>query len=385
MNQTESKKTTWVFVLLAAVLLLGLAVLAFSGYKMAGKMKSLEETVSVRNAELEAAQAELLAALTARPQNTASEEDAVTPAVLYESAKRQVVGIRSEITGQNFFEVDSPTAVDGTGFAAFDGEHVLTLYSVIKTAYDNQRSIEIVTCDRKIFPAEVEHVDKMAGIAILKVEDGILNPVAVGDNDTISVGVPCYAVGCPTGDAGLALESGRITAKEIRVYGSDYNWRYMLGTDLPLNRIWSGGPLYDTQGRVIGMMEASRGPYITAFAIPVNEIMAAAEGLMQNESADGRVNLGVRLDNRYDSIYSKYYGMPTGAFVTDILPDSPAEKAGIQPGDIITEIDGIPVYEASDLQSALLRLYASQTVEVSVSRADDELRLTVDFEDSVSE
>ena len=95
--------------------------------------------------------------------------------------------------------------------------------------------------------------------------------------------------------------------------------------------------------------------------------------------------MGVTLDNRYNSMYSQYYGMPLGAYVSGVASGSAAQKAGIQPGDIITAVGDYEVKAYDELRLVLRRFSANDTTEVSIYRSGAELQLTITFDEATPE
>ena len=142
--------------------------------------------------------------------------------------------------------------------------------------------------------------------------------------------------------------------------------------------------MYNARGEVVGIVTAKSGAMNTeglGFAIPINDAASIATDLMTKGYVTGKAYMGVRLDERYNSMYAQYYNMPLGAYVYSVDKDSAAEKAGLQAGDIITKMGDTEVSSYTELKSAVRSFSAGDTTEITVYRAGESLTLTITFDE----
>ncbi len=143
----------------------------------------------------------------------------------------------------------------------------------------------------------------------------------------------------------------------------------MFQIDAAVNEGNSGGPVYNGMGEVVGIVTAKY-----SSAIPINDVKAIADDLINIGYVTGKAYMGVSFDSRYNSMYSQYYGMPLGAYVGEVTPRTAAEKAGLKSGDIITAIGGYTVESYNDIKGALRHF--------SSGRAGDEIHLSITFDEA---
>lgn len=179
------------------------------------------------------------------------------------------------------------------------------------------------------------------------------------------------------------MSTGHVSAldRAIKTGGSKDSIS-MFQIDAAVNSGNSGGPVYNAKGEVVGVVTAKysdTGVEGIGFAIPINDASGIAHDLVTKGYVSGKACLGVKLDERYSALYSQYYGMPMGAFVYSVEPQSSAEAAGLQPGDIITGLDDMEISSYSDLRAAVRHFSAGDTAELSLYRAGESMTLSVTF------
>jgi serine protease Do len=250
---------------------------------------------------------------------------------------------------------------------------------------DSARDIEVVTLDGNKHKAKIVGLDKKTDLAVLKLDDGkgAFNHARLGDSDKMQVGDWVIAVGSPFG-LQSTVTAGIISAK-ARQLGQGAFDDY-IQTDAAINPGNSGGPLVNMQGEVIGINTAIvAGGTGIGFAIPSN----LARKIYTEIHAKGKVTrgwLGVSIQPLTPEL-AKSFGTKDskGVLISDVIPDSPAAKAGIQPGDILLEFEGKKMESPGDLQRAVgltspgtsakmrvLREKGERTVEVKIAEASDE-------------
>ncbi len=279
-----------------------------------------------------------------------------------------------EFFGDDFFDRffgDQPrefrTQSLGSGFILDKKGYIITNNHVVESADE----IVVRLSDEHEFEAEVVGTDPKTDIALIKIDPGDvkLHPVALGDSDKIRVGDWVIAIGNPFG-YGHTVTAGIISAKERVIGAGPYD--NFLQTDAAINPGNSGGPLFDMDGRVVGINTAIvAGGTGIGFAIPVN----MAKEIVRQLKDRGRVTrgwLGVMIQEVTKEL-AEQFGLeePVGALVSDVVEDGPADKAGIKRGDIIIEFDGQKIRKMNQLPRIVASHAPGSTVEVVVLRKGD--------------
>ncbi len=231
----------------------------------------------------------------------------------------------------------------GSGFIVDAEGHIVTNHHVIKDASE----ITVILKDGTRLPATVKGHDARTDLAVLKVEhDQPLPQVTFGDANSARVGDWVVAVGSPYGLGGT-VTAGIISARGRDIQSGQYD--DYLQIDAPINRGNSGGPLFDGSGRVIGVNTAiyspSGGSVGIGFAIPSSLAQPVVAQLTANGSVE-RGWLGVQIQAVTETV-AQSLGLEEhqGALVASVVPDSPAYRAGLRPGDIILRMDGEPLQD----------------------------------------
>lgn len=265
----------------------------------------------------------------------------------------------------------------GSGFIISEDGYVVTNNHVIADADE----ITVRMLDRREFAAVVIGRDKRSDIALLKVEAKDLPAVEFGDSSELRVGEWVLAIGSPFGldysvSAGIVSAIGRSIPN-----GENGNYVPFVQTDVAINPGNSGGPLFDMDGRVVGVNSqiytTSGGSVGLSFSIPAQ----LAQDVIEQLKESGEVKrgwLGVGIQN-VDKDLAESFGLdkPIGALITHVEDDSPADKAGIKSGDVILEFNK-EVVETSDQLPAIVGLVKPNTsVAVKVMRNGKEKKLKV--------
>jgi serine protease Do len=275
----------------------------------------------------------------------------------------------------------------GTGFIINSKGFILTNNHVVEKADE----IKVKLADERELPAKVVGRDAKTDLALLKVEAGGPLPVApLGDSDRVEIGEWVVAIGNPFG-LDHTVTAGIISAKGRRDITPNGRGGYydFLQTDASINPGNSGGPLFNIRGEVIGINTAinAAGQGI-GFAIPINMAKALVP-LLKKHGRAPRSWMGVVIQPISPEL-RKSLKLPgrAGALIAEVVTDSPAEKAGIQPGDVITEFDGKAIHKSNDLpwiasmagigrrvNVTLLRKGATQRVTMLLGELPDETKL----------
>lgn len=242
----------------------------------------------------------------------------------------------------------------GSGVIVTKDGYLLTNNHVV----ENADEVMVALTDGREFPARVVGKDPKSDIAVVKIDAKDLPAIEIADSDKIEVGDVVLAVGNPFG-VGQTVTTGIVSATGRGSLGLDYE--DMIQTDAAINPGNSGGPLVDADGRLIGINTAilsrSGGNQGIGFAVPANLARSVMEGLV----TEGRVVrgfLGVNVQDVTPSL-AKEFGINDrkGALVAGTMPKSPAEKAGLQSGDVILEFNGKSIQD-----SRHLKLQVAQTL-----------------------
>ena len=304
---------------------------------------------------------------------------------LYDMACEQVVGVTSEVTYTNFFGMRSSAAVSGSGFIITPDGYILTNYHVIEDAYKAGLDVNVIVYDGTRYPAQIVGVEADNDVAVLKIDADGLNAVTLGDSDSMRVGDTVYAVGNPLGELEFSMTTGHVSAKDRRIVTeSNGDSISMFQIDAAVNSGNSGGPVYNARGEVVGIVTAkykSSGVEGIGFAIPIKDAASIAQELVTIGYVTGKAHLGVSVNSKYNEMYARYYGWPVGAYIDSVDTGSSADQAGIQPGDIITKIDGEAIRSFDDLRAAIKRHSAGETVDIEFYRADEIRSVPVIFDE----
>ena len=235
-----------------------------------------------------------------------------------------------------------PNEGTGSGFVYDDKGHILTNNHVVS----GSGKITVTFHDGVEVPATIVGTDPDSDVAVIKVENTSYRPLPKGSSSKLRVGELIMAVGSPFG-LSQSVTTGIISATERNVVGIN-KYESFLQTDAAINPGNSGGPMVDMQGRVVGINSAivtgSRGNDGVGFAIPIDMADTIAGKLIK----DGKVNyarVGIKLGVLTPAL-AKQFGIDPntkGVVADEVLPGSPADKAGLKAGDVITSFDGKPV------------------------------------------
>lgn len=339
------------------------------------------------------------------PPSFADLVDAVKPAVVNISTRGKVKdGALAQLPEFNFppgspfedffdrfFEQEGPgkggierkVNALGSGFIISPDGYVVTNHHVVKSADE----ITVITQDGTQYKAEVRGADDKTDLALLKIEADVELPyVAFGNSDKARVGDWVVAIGNPFGLGGTAT-TGIVSARGRYINSGpldDY-----LQIDAPINRGNSGGPLFDSSGRVIGVNTAifspNGGNVGIGFAIPAS-IAQSVIGQLKDKGRVDRGWLGVEIQQVTDDLANSLgLDKKQGALVSSVVKDSPAERAGIEVGDVILTFDNKDVQRMRKLPRIVAETPAGKEVAIEVWRDGKHKTLNARVGDSPQE
>lgn len=297
-----------------------------------------------------------------------------------------------EIVGQAVVTVLGDTGSfggvsSGSGVIISEDGYILTNNHVI----ENTSELAIVLADGTQLSAQLVGTDTFSDLAVLKVDGAVPAVAQLGNSDALKPGETVIAIGSPLGDFKNTVTVGVISATGRSLdSGRGYLLENMIQTDAAINQGNSGGPLVNLAGQVIGLntlvLRGSSGSGAVVeglgFAVPSNTIQAAASSIIEKGYV-ARPYLGIRWQ-WVDPSLAYRYGLPVewGVFIAEILPDSPAEKAGLQEGDIITHIGDVTLDSDHPFANALYRFTPGESVSLTVQRGSEQIQMDVLLEES---
>jgi S1-C subfamily serine protease len=338
----------------------------------------------------------------------ASSDGEFSPAEIYQRDAPGVVTVLSIFGGGSAADLGA-AAGQGSGFViSNDGEIVTNAHVVTSGGANNgggnpkpAGQVYVEFSDRNRVPAEIVGFDPDADVALIKIDPGDLNlqPIELSDRDEFAVGEPVAAIGSPFGEK-QSLSVGIISATDRSINSlTQFTVDNAIQTDASINPGNSGGPLLDADGKVIGInqqIESSSGTNSgVGFAIPVTAIRYSLDQLRESGQVD-YAYLGVTTQAIWPQLNDELdLGTDTGALISEVVPDGPADDAGIEGangqqtfqgarirtgGDVIIAVNGQRLKAESDLAELISRQRPGETVTLLVLRDGDEQEIEVKLE-----
>ena len=371
---------------LAAVLVVAL-VAAGCGITAAAVNNRWENQIKNQNAQLIAMQKQLedLQKQLDGSQNSfagiAASADGLTASQVYAQNVDSVVAISTSIVSQTPFGT-SEGASSGSGFILSADGYVVTNHHVIADA----SKISVVIHDGTEYPATLIGSDSTNDLAVLKVEAENLPAATLGSSNDLIIGDMVVAIGNPLGELTSTMTVGYVSGKNREV-ATDNTIIEMIQTDAAINPGNSGGPLFNMKGEVIGITTAKYSGTTTSgasiegigFAIPIDDVLTIISDLVDFGYVTGAY-LGVTVQNM-DASSASMYGLPMGAYVVEVVAGASADRAGIQPKDIIIALGEYEVESITDLTRHLRNFRAGDTTTVTIVRGGAQMDLSITFDE----
>lgn len=310
--------------------------------------------------------------------------DKVSPSVVtvaIQTPRRRILefspfggGFRSRIEGGEPQDI-------GSGFIVSSDGLVITNKHVVS---DSESTYKVITFDNQEYEVKKISRDPSNDLAILKIDATGLKPVELGTSDNLKVGQFVIAIGTALGEFRSTVTTGVISGLGRGITAGSTFEGYIerlddvIQTDAAINPGNSGGPLLNSAGQVIGVNVAvAAGAENIGFAIPIDIVKDSLKQFNETGNFASKPFLGVQYQmvDEETAILNK---VPQGAYVVEVVNDSPAETAGVLPGDIITKLDGEDVRDSNGgLADLISKKKAGQTVSLEIWRDGETLKKTV--------
>lgn len=299
-----------------------------------------------------------------------------------EKAMPSIVGIKVNSFVQGMFGLQESNS-EGSGIIYSEDGYVITNYHVIESAIRNNSASVYVTfynSDEEI-QAEIVGGDEVTDLAVLKIEKEGLVPAEIGSSESLKVGELAVAIGNPLGEAfASTVTVGYVSAlnRKITTDGRTYK---LIQTDAAINSGNSGGALLNSEGKVIGINSVKisvTGVEGLGFAIPSDDALPIIKELIENKKIV-RPYIGLAGIN-VTSQLAERNNLVEGIYVNKVYSNTPAEKAGIQRGDIIVSIDGKEVKTMEELNEIKNSKKVGETVELGIYRVGKQEKVSIVLE-----
>lgn len=262
----------------------------------------------------------------------------------------------------------------GSGFIVDPHGYIITNYHVIEKADEIYVKLASDPDNQDLGrPARVIGTDKATDLAVIKIDtDKPLPTVKMGNSEMAQVGDWVEAIGSPF-DLTESVTAGIISAKNRTLQpGAPGQFQHFIQTDAAINPGNSGGPLLNMNGDVIGVNTAiltqSAGYEGVGFAMPSNTVVAVYNDLISPSHKVVRGSIGVSFAPSLSAAVNRVYGFKTGVLVQEVQPGGPADKAGLQPGDIITAVDDLAIKDGDDLVNNIAARRPGTTARIGYMR-----------------
>src|SRR5437879_6329375 len=273
------------------------------------------------------------------------------------------------------FQMPAPQPIrgEGSGFIIRPDGVIMTNAHVVNGASE----VTVRLTDRREYTAKVVGVDPKSDIAILKISAKDLPTVRLGESRSLRVGEWVLAIGAPFGFENSAT-AGIVSAKG-RTLGGGYV--PFIQTDVPINPGNSGGPLFNMRGEVVGInsqIYSRSGGYMgVSFSIPIDVAMQVGEQLQTSGHAT-RGKLGVLIQPVTQGLADSFgLPQPAGALVSSVEKGGPAEKAGVEAGDVILKLNGAPLKDSGELPVQIAAITPGTSVNLEIWRDHATPEITV--------
>lgn len=309
-------------------------------------------------------------------EQLAALENALPLPEIVKKVSPSVVGVSTILNGGT---------ASGTGFIISEDGYIVTNYHVIEGAQAVSVSL-LQSEDGEEIPAQIIGGDEQTDIAVLKIDKTDCVPVTLGKSSELIVGELAITIGNPLGsELSGTVTAGIISAlnRKLTIEGREMN---LIQTDASINSGNSGGPLINSYGQVVGITSAKVATAYgegLGFAIPIDEALPIISDLIEHGYVKGRPIVGITGETISD-IYAQYYDIPRGFIVREVVKNGPADKAGVQVGDIVIGIEGTLIENMEEFNEIKKNYKAGDTITISVYRNEKIVDLEITLAEDTS-
>lgn len=306
------------------------------------------------------------------PQNNQAISDEQQGILAVRSVKPAVVTVVGSMQIPNY-QAKQDT-IYGSGFIVSPDGYIVTNSHVVS---DPHAEFRVVLLDGKSLSARIVGVDTYSDIALLKVDGTNMAVARFVNSDSLETGQTVFAIGDALGKYQHTVTRGVVSGldRDVTLDPSRPRYKNLIETDATINQGNSGGPLVNMSGEVVGMTTLLEQGAGLGFAIPANYIQSTLAQLKSLGKAT-RPYLGLSYTTVNDAV--KAIGGLTvnaGAYVQDVAPGSPADRAGVRPGDVVTHINGEALGPVQELDKMLTRFTSGAQILLRINRAGQQLDL----------
>lgn len=311
-------------------------------------------------------------------------DDMTTVSAVAKKSMSSVVGITTiEEVQQGWWFMPQAVEGVGTGVIVDSNGYILTNSHVVRDG--NAKSINVLLENGEKQEATLLWNDPALDLAMVKIDKTGLPVAELGDSDKLMVGEPAIAIGNPLGlEFQRSVTSGIISGLNRSIQVSQSNViENLIQTDASINNGNSGGPLLNSHGQVIGINTAKvQSAEGLGFSIPINEAKLIIEQVIKNGSYE-TVFLGIsgRTVQEYEAVMGVNLEVESGLVLAQISKGTPADKAGLLIGDIITKIDGVKIDNIMGLKKSLYKYKKGDKAILTIIRSNQEQQVEIHFTD----
>ncbi|WP_278681332.1 serine protease HtrA [Paraclostridium bifermentans] len=298
-----------------------------------------------------------------------------------DKAMSSVVGITTTtIDTNNIFAIPQQSQGVGTGFIVDSKGYILTNSHVVS---DGKASdVNVLFNDGSTSKGKVLWNDPTIDVAIVKVDKTGLPVADLGNSDSVRTGDLAVAIGNPLGlEFQKSVTQGIISGLDRSIQTEQSNMTGLIQTDASINPGNSGGPLLNDKGEVIGINTAkASGAEGLGFAIPINTAKPIVEQIIKDGKFE-KVTLGIKgIDVKtFETTTGTDLAADEGVYIAEVVANTPAQKSGIQAGDVITKVGDTKITSMSDLNKALYKFSVGDKAKVEVNRGGKNITIDVKF------
>lgn len=331
----------------------------------------------------ETAQGTVTEAPTEKPEKvTSASSGQKTKGEVYAESVNAIVGIKAEGTKEvtTIFgrTAQAPFTSTGSGFFITESGYIVTNYHVI----ENATKVTVTTYAGQAYEAEITGYEASNDIAVLKAE-GSFESVKIGDSSSLAVGDDILVIGNALGELSYTFTDGVVSYLNRAITTDSGTVINMYQTNAAINEGNSGGPVYDMEGKVVGIASAKYAASSVeglGFFIPLNDVKGMINDIIEKGYVSGKPSLGISVQPVTQTM-SLRYSIPVGLYVVAVGTDTAASKAGIKAADVITGLDGEAVSGIAELSSALSSKRAGETITLTLYRSGSSRSVTLTLDE----